>query len=167
MPYKVRAAATSDAPIIAAFNQNMALETENLHLDQAVLQRGVNAVFEEPEKTSALYFVAEEEEVPSTSTWAAASSSAAANVVACAMITFEWSDWRDGRVWWLQSVFCAEGHRRRGVFKRIYEFVRGEAQRQGARGLRLYADTTNAKAHCVYEALGMKTGHYQVFEDMF
>jgi GNAT superfamily N-acetyltransferase len=82
-------------------------------------------------------------------------------------ITFEWSDWRNGRVWWLQSVYCDPSHRRKGVFKRIYEFVKSEAQRQGARGLRLYADTTNERAHLVYEALGMRTGHYQVFEDMF
>ena len=83
------------------------------------------------------------------------------------MITFEWSDWRNGRVWWLQSVYCDPGHRRRGVFKMIYDFIKSEAQRQGAKGLRLYADTTNERAHSVYEALGMKTGHYQVFEDLF
>ena len=165
MPYKVRAASASDAAQIAVFNSSMALETEQLQLDEKVLRRGVDAVFAEPERTSALYFVAEEEkeeEEPPTS-----SSSPSSAAVACAMITFEWSDWRDGRVWWLQSVYCAPDHRRRGVFKMIYDFIKNEAKRQGARGLRLYADTTNDRAHSVYEALGMKTGHYQVFEDMF
>lgn len=157
--YRIRAASASDAAQIAAFNASMALETENLRLDEAVLRRGVEAVFAEPDRTSALYFIAEQEVTPTSST--------SAPVIACAMITFEWSDWRDGRVWWLQSVYCAPEHRRKGIFKKIYNYIKDEARKQGARGLRLYANTTNERAHCVYEALGMRTGHYQVFEDMF
>ena len=161
--YTVRAAAASDAPQIAAFNLSMALETEQLKLDENTLRAGVAAVFSDPERSSARYFVAE---TPSTSSPLPSPSSPAA-VAACAMVTFEWSDWRHGRVWWLQSVYCAPQHRRKGVFKAIYDFIKGEAKREGAKGLRLYADTTNERAHSVYEALGMKTGHYQVFEDMF
>ena len=131
--YKVRAALASDAPQIAAFNSSMALETEQLRLDEEALRRGVDAVFAEPERTSALYFVAEEEEERGGE----ASTSSAAPVVACAMVTFEWSDWRDGRVWWLQSVYGAPEHRRRGVFKAIYDFIKSEAKREGARGLRV------------------------------
>ena len=160
MPYKIRPAVASDASQIAEFNRLMALETENLILDELILRSGVDAVFQKPE--NGCYFVASD--APSTSPSASSSPSP---VVACAMVTFEWSDWRSGRVWWLQSVYCDPKHRRKGVFKKIYEFVRAEAQRKGARGVRLYADTTNERAHLVYEALGMKTGHYQVFEDMF
>lgn len=73
----------------------------------------------------------------------------------------EWSDWRAGVVWWIQSVYCPVQHRRQGHFKALYEHVKAEARAAGAAGLRLYADTGNARAHAAYERLGM-TSHYKV-----
>jgi ribosomal protein S18 acetylase RimI-like enzyme len=83
------------------------------------------------------------------------------------LITFEWSDWRNRMVWWIQSVYVALEARRHGVFRALYEKARQEAQAAGAGGLRLYVDTTNARAQAVYTALGMSGDHYRVFEDMF
>ena len=83
------------------------------------------------------------------------------------LITYEWSDWRNRKVWWIQSVYVAPTARRRGVFRALYEHARREAQSQGAGGLRLYVDITNSRAQAVYSALGMKGDHYRVFEDMF
>ena len=83
------------------------------------------------------------------------------------LITFEWSDWRNRMVWWIQSVYVSPTARRRGVFRALYEHARREAQSQGVGGLRLYVDITNSRAQAVYSALGMKGDHYRVFEDMF
>ncbi|KAL3157677.1 hypothetical protein ABBQ32_012116 [Trebouxia sp. C0010 RCD-2024] len=87
-------------------------------------------------------------------------------VVAALMITYEWSDWRNCQLWWIQSVYVHPDHRRKGFFRQLYKYVRQAAEQAQAGGLRLYADTTNEKAHATYEALGM-TSHYKVFEDMF
>jgi ribosomal protein S18 acetylase RimI-like enzyme len=83
------------------------------------------------------------------------------------LITFEWSDWRNRMVWWIQSVYVMPDARKRGVFKALYEHVRREAQAAGAGGLRLYVDVTNTRAQAVYAGLGMNGDHYRVFEDMF
>ena len=172
--YRVRRATRADAPAIVRFNAAMALETESLVLDVGVLEKGVLAVFDD-ERTEALYFVAEleeqEEEEKKRENDANVDDgpcpSSSSTVVACAMVTFEWSDWRNSKCWWLQSVYCDPAHRRKGVFSRIYSSVRGEAREAKACGLRLYAETGNGAAHEVYARLGMRTGHYQVFEDMF
>jgi len=83
------------------------------------------------------------------------------------MITFEWSDWRNRMVWWIQSVYVVPDARGRGVFRALYDALRREAQAAGAGGLRLYVDTTNTRAQAVYRALGMNGDHYRVFEEMF
>ena len=82
------------------------------------------------------------------------------------MITLEWSDWRNGQCWWIQSVYVQPEHRRRGYYRALYRHVREAAQAAGACGLRLYAADSNAKAHATYESLGMSS-HYRVFEAMF
>src|SRR5205814_603419 len=88
-------------------------------------------------------------------------------VVGQLLITFEWSDWRNRMVWWIQSVYVLPDVRRTGVFRALFDHVRDEARRAGSGGLRLYVDTSNAKAQAVYKALGMNGDHYHVFEDMF
>jgi ribosomal protein S18 acetylase RimI-like enzyme len=88
-------------------------------------------------------------------------------VVGQLLITYEWSDWRDRMVWWIQSVHVVPEARRHGVFRALYAFVRREAEAEGAGGLRLYVATTNTRAQAVYAALGMNGDHYRVFEDMF
>ena len=145
----VRPATTSDLETIANGNAAMALETEHLHLDRETLRRGVEAVL--TGHAPGHYFVAEHD----------------SHVVGQLLLTYEWSDWRNKVVWWIQSVHVAETARRLGVFRALYAYVRQAAREAGAGGLRLYVDTTNARAQAVYAALGMKSGHYHVFEDMF
>jgi GNAT superfamily N-acetyltransferase len=87
-------------------------------------------------------------------------------VVGQLMVTYEWSDWRNVYIWWIQSVFVAPEHRGQGIFTGLYHHVRRMCQDEGAGGLRLYADNDNLNAQKTYMRLGM-TNHYKVFEDMF
>jgi GNAT superfamily N-acetyltransferase len=91
----------------------------------------------------------------------------AGQILAQLMITFEWSDWRNGTVWWIQSVYVPEKARRAGSFRKLYEAVRAAARTAGSPGLRLYVDERNTRAQKVYKALGMNGDHYRVFEAMF
>src|SRR5215475_7738426 len=123
MEIRIRAAFVTDAGPIIEFQQAMARETESVELDPAVVARGVQAVFDDPSRGR--YFVAEAE----------------GEVIASLLITYEWSDWRDGNVWWIQSVYVRPEHRRRGVYARMYDEVRAAAMRDaGVRGIRLYVD---------------------------
>ena len=88
-------------------------------------------------------------------------------VVGQLLITFEWSDWRNAMVWWVQSVYVLPEARQHGVFRTLYDTARRAAIAAGVAGLRLYVDTTNTRAQRVYAALGMNGDHYRVFEDMF
>ena len=155
--FTVRPATPADVPTIAAFNIALALETEDLALDADTVSAGVAAAVGDPGR--ALYFVA----VPSTAAAPASSSTPAA----CCMVTFEWSDWRNATVWWLQSVYCDPAHRGRGAFRALWEAVEAGARGAGAAGLRLYAEDSNEAAHAVYRRLGMKDDHYRVFEKMW
>jgi ribosomal protein S18 acetylase RimI-like enzyme len=150
MNYTTRPAVTDDAETIARFNQAMALETENKTLDLAVLRPGVERVFDEP--SHGRYVVAQAED---------------GRVVGCLMISYEWSDWRNAQVWWIQSVYVHPEHRRRGVFKLLYRSVRamGDAA-GGVCGYRLYVERDNANAQRTYEDLGMSQTHYLLYEDM-
>ena len=150
MPYTARPAAPDDAPAIARYNQAMALETESKALDIDTLTTGVQRVFDEPKHGR--YLVAESE---------------AGETIACLMITYEWSDWRAGQVWWIQSVYVDPAHRRKGVFKLLYNKVRelGE-QDGGVCGYRLYVEQDNTRAQKTYEGLGMTRAPYLVYEDL-
>lgn len=145
----IRTARPSDAPMIARCNSLLASETESIALDPAVLDRGVRAVLDDA--TKGTYFLAEVEE----------------RVVGQLMITREWSDWRDGDIWWIQSVYVEPEFRGRGVFRALYEHVRDEARRAGAVGLRLYVHDSNSAAQRTYARLGMSLSHYKVMEEMF
>lgn len=145
----IREAVRQDIPVLIGFQKNLARETENLELSAPILEKGMTALFDDPSKGQ--YFVAEEN----------------GEVIACHMITFEWSDWRNGMVWWIQSVYVKESFRKRGVFRILYnnliDKIRGNPS---VIGLRLYVDKTNARAQQVYEAMGMNGEHYTVFEWM-
>jgi GNAT superfamily N-acetyltransferase len=142
----IRKAKPEDSESIIDFQQKMAWETEHLTLDPVILEEGVKAVFENPERGS--YWVAEKDEL----------------VIASLLITHEWSDWRNSDIWWFQSVFVMPGHRRTGVFRSMYSFIRDEAERLGIAGLRLYVETNNHLAQRTYEALGMSSEHYTMYE---
>ena len=143
----VRAALPADAATLARFNVALAEETEALALSPETVLAGVEAVLEDPAK--GLYWVAEIE----------------GTVVGQLMLTYEWSDWRNGFFWWIQSVYVEPSSRRRGVFKALFE----KASQQAADepmvcGLRLYVAQDNDRAQQTYLDLGMQRVEYQVFE---
>ena len=145
-PLLIRAATPADAETITAFNAAMALETEHKRLDPATLRAGVERAIDRPEE--ARYVLAD----------------AGGRVVGQLMITFEWSDWRNGMFWWIQSVYVEPAHRSRGVFRQLYRHVERAAREAGACGLRLYVEKQNAPAQEVYQRLGMADAGYLVFE---
>ena len=148
MPLVVRPGRPDDAPVVAAFNIALARETEEHGLDPAVIGPGVEAVLGDPSK--GLYFLAEED----------------GRAVGQSMVTFEWSDWRNGWLWWIQSVFVAPEARSRGVFRALHARVVEEARARGVVGIRLYVFEPNARAREVYRRLGMKDAGYRVLEQM-
>jgi len=88
-------------------------------------------------------------------------------IVGSLMVIFEWSDWRNGFFWWVQSVYVKPEYRRRGVFKKLYEYVRRAAsERDDVCGLRLYVEKDNDMAQTVYGRLGMKKTNYRLYEDL-
>ena len=145
----IRRARPEDADTIAAFNIALAKETEDLALDPAVIAPGVRAALADPARS--LYFVAED----------------GGRIVGQTMVTYEWSDWRNGFLWWIQSVFVAAEAREKGVFKALHARVVEEARKAGSVGIRLYVFDSNHRAQKVYARLGMKDGHYRVLEQMF
>ena len=149
MELKIRLAKIDDSHTIAGFQLKMAIETENLKLDNETVQKGVKAVFEKPELGQ--YFIADTD----------------GKIIASMLTTFEWSDWRNAQVWWLQSVYVLPEFRQKGNFKKMYEFVKILADmNENVGGIRLYVDKTNVRAQEVYKAVGMNGEHYQVFEWM-
>jgi GNAT superfamily N-acetyltransferase len=145
----VRPAAPTDADTIVQFQLRMAMETEGLCLDGDVVALGVAAVFGDQGKGQ--YWVAQ----------------ADGQVVGCMMTTPEWSDWRNGTVLWIQSLYVPPEFRRRGVFRAMYEHVRGVVLAGASlKGLRLYVDAGNASAQATYQAMGMDAEHYRMYEWM-
>jgi ribosomal protein S18 acetylase RimI-like enzyme len=143
----IRQAILKDADILARFNVELAKESENLVLDAAVVKAGVEALLRDPAKGT--YFVAE----------------AGGAVVGQLLITHEWSDWRNGDFWWLQSVYVRSDFRRRGVFQALFDHVLASAKRQGdVAGIRLYVEKHNDPALKTYRRLGLKETHYHVME---
>lgn len=154
---EVRGACEADIERLVEFNRRMAVETEGKELDSATLRAGVEAVFCESvsgEARRGRYLVAVID----------------GRVVGGLMHTWEWSDWRNGFVWWLQSVYVEPEFRRRGVFRRLYETLRDEALDEGGVGgvvgLRLYVEEHNRIAQETYRGLGMESGGYVVMEEM-
>ena len=146
----VRGAVEGDIRAIAGFNRAMAVETEGKELEPAVVLEGVTAIVRRREL--GFYLVAEVE----------------AEVVGQLMITTEWSDWRNGFFWWIQSVYVKPQFRRVGVYSRLYERVREMAQAAGdVRGIRLYVAKENVGAQRVYERLGMGDSGYLMYEVEF
>ncbi len=142
----IRKARVEDSDKLIEFQQKMAWETEQLELDIAIVNNGVAAVFENHGKGQ--YYVAEEDGI----------------VVASLLITYEWSDWRNSDVWWFQSVYVLPASRRKGIFRKMYTYVKEEGEKQGIAGLRLYVESNNKRAMATYEAMGMHCEHYTMYE---
>ncbi len=146
----IRKGTLKDANIIAEFNHKMAWETESKTLKLETLQQGVIQGLTQPNLCQ--YYVAEK----------------ASSVLGQAMVTFEWSDWRNGQLWWLQSVYVHPDYRNQGVFKKIFSHIESLA-RANSRvvGLRLYVEEENQIGKLVYKNLGMVNAGYHVYETEF
>ena len=149
MPIIIREADSEDTARIVLFNQAMARETEGRELDRKVLTKGVEALLKDPARGR--YFVAVKGD----------------EVVGQVMITTEWSDWRNGLVWWLQSVYVSKLHRREGVYRMLHDHVRETALSEKVLGIRLYVERDNLAAQETYRALGMLASQYLMYEEMW
>ena len=144
---RIRIAEPKDVEAIAEMNMAMAWETEQTRLSEDTLTRGVQAVLDNPEH--GFYVVAESN----------------GHVAGCLMITFEWSDWRCGQFWWIQSLYIQPPLRRQGAFRKLHEFVKMEAlRRPDICGIRLYVEQSNHVAQQVYERIGMRSLPYRMYE---
>ena len=133
--------------ILIDFQQRLAYESEEVTLDSSTLRKGMEAMFADPGK--GIYYIASDGD----------------EVVGCHMITYEWSDWKNGMVWWLQSVYVKESHRKKGIFKMMYDNVISMIKKDPSLiALRLYVDKSNERAMKVYSAMGMDGSHYTVYE---
>src|SRR5256885_8635614 len=146
---KIRRATARDANLLIAFNRAMALETERRDLWPRVIGAGVRALLQRPD--AGFYSVAE----------------LGGRVIGALMVTKEWSDWRNGDFWWIQSVHVHPEHRRRGVYRRKYAYLGKLAARDRAVvGFRLYVEQHNRRAQSTYSASGMERTHYLVYEHL-
>lgn len=144
---QIRPAVAADGPELVQFNCEMARETEDLELDTAVVTAGVNALFERPER--GFYVVAD----------------AGGALAGSLMVTNEWSDWRNGLFWWIQSVYVRPDYRRRGVYRSLYRHVESmAAAHPEVCGFRLYVERDNLRAQQTYRSLGMEQTPYLVYE---
>ena len=151
----LRPADERDVESLVEFNRAMARETESKELDAAVLRAGVENLLREPRY--GFYVVAE----------GVGPEDGRAEVVGSLMVTYEWSDWRNGLFWWVQSVYVRPQFRRRGIYRMLYEFVKARAAREeSVRGFRLYVERENAVAQRTYARLGMTETHYKLFEEL-
>ena len=145
----IRRAQKNDIPFITSFNQKMAKETENIQLDETILKNGVVSLFDQPQY--GFYCVAEVD----------------GRIVGQLMITYEWSDWRNGLFWWIQSVYIIPDFRGKGIYKQLHSFILKESSKHSVCGIRLYVDKDNTNAKNVYKKCGMSMSHYDMFESDF
>jgi ribosomal protein S18 acetylase RimI-like enzyme len=146
----VRRANAADLDVLIAFNKAMAAESEDKGLDEHVLRRGIGYLLEHP--AEGYYLIAER----------------SGSVAGALMVTYEWSDWRDGRFWWIQSVYVPPEHRRTGVYRALHDRVRDLARADPqACGLRLYVERDNLGAMATYRAMDMVETHYRLYEEEF
>ena len=147
MEITIREATPDDHPTIVRFNDAMAVETEGKSLNPETLGDGVRRILADPERGR--YFLAQADD----------------RVVGQLMYTLEWSDWRDGWFWWIQSVYVDKSHRRCGVFSSLYRHLVQLAKRDpDVCGIRLYVDRRNDRAQSTYGALGMSESGYRVMD---
>jgi ribosomal protein S18 acetylase RimI-like enzyme len=144
---KIRKATKSDIKTIAQFNINMALETENKELPQEIITKGVETLINNAHL--GFYLMAEKD----------------GKIVGSLMITTEWSDWRNGLFWWVQSVYVIKEYRRQGVYSALYDYVKKLSEKEQVCGYRLYVEKENKIAQKTYENLGMHKTDYLLYEE--
>jgi GNAT superfamily N-acetyltransferase len=143
----IRNATVDDIERMANWAVAMAWETEQKKLDPDTVRKGIRAVFDQPGRGR--YLIAER-------------NGEAAGTL---MLTYEWSDWRNGDWWWIQSVYVAPEHRRQGVYAALHAHVKQAAEtRADVCGLRLYVEHHNTNAQRTYESLGMGDAGYKMYE---
>lgn len=146
----IRQATPDDLDVICEFNTRMAAETEDVVLDPERLREGVRQILNDPDR--GLYFLAE----------------TGGRVVAQTSITFEWSDWRNGWFWWLESVYVLPEMRGQGAFRAVLQHIESLARAAGdVCGIRLYVDGDNQAAAEVYDRLGLPVSRYHMREKDF
>ena len=150
---QIRRATVADIDTISMFNAALAMETEARMLDAPLLRSGVETIVQDASK--GWYAVAESLSAPSLS-----------KVVGQILITYEWSDWRNGHFWWLQSLYVDQAFRQQGVFRQLYEYVCKQAQANPEKvcGFRLYVERENLQAHQAYAHIGFQETPYQMHE---
>lgn len=149
--YRIRKGGPQDISAIASFNLRMAQETENLALDPETITAGVRGMIDHPER--GFYLVVE------------TGPAGASSIVAALMVTMEWSDWRNGMFWWIQSVYVLPDYRRLGLYRSLYRRVGELAVAEGGVcGFRLYVEKNNHAAQSTYRALGMSETEYRMYE---
>lgn len=147
MIINTRVATDADVETLFDFQLAMAHESEDIQLDTLKLRAGLGAVLTKPELGT--YYVAQSE----------------SEVVGCLLVTREWSEWRNGHVWWIQSVYVPTAHRRRGIYRQMYSYLQTLAAADPqVVGIRLYVETKNLSARKVYQSLGMNEDRYLVCE---
>lgn len=147
---EIRDARPDDLAIIVEFNEALAHETESKTLDRAVVTAGVRRALADPDLLR--YWVAEQD----------------GRVIGQSAVTREWSDWRNGWLWWFQSVYVHADYRGRGVFRDLHQYIREAARAEpDVIGLRLYVEETNEPAQRTYHSLGLRPGGYHVYEELW
>ena len=145
----IRLATPVDEDTVVDFNCRLAEESESKKLDRPTVQLGVRAILANPQHGR--YFLA----------------NIGNQIVGQMMHTFEWSDWRNGEIWWLQSVYVHPNFRRQGVFRSLFQHLQSEAAASpNVVGLRLYVEEHNTSAQATYEQLGLKLAGYVVMESL-
>lgn len=142
----IRNAFAGDVDAITQHNCLMAMETESKTLDEAIVKIAVDKALNDP--TKGFYLMAEIE----------------GSIAGSLMVTYEWSDWRNKNIWWIQSVYVRENYRRKGVYKALYAKVVELAKAQNVKIIRLYVEHENTKAQATYENLGMQKSNYLLYE---
>jgi GNAT superfamily N-acetyltransferase len=150
MPLAIRSAAFADVPVIAEYNRRLALETEHTDLELGTLTAGVVAVIMDPERRGPYYLACDGNDI-----------------IGQLQVTFEWSDWRNGWYWWIQSVYVRDDYRGQGVFRMLYEHVREKAKAASdVVGIRLYVERDNRAAQETYRKMGMGDMPFFLMQEM-
>ena len=149
MKIDIRDATLADQPIIVDFNMRLADETEGKTLNQSLLEPGVTGILADCTKGRYWIAMVDDEEIGQI------------------MVTYEWSDWRNGMLWWIQSVYIRAKYRRKGVFSALYSHVESLVKGDPAAcGIRLYVEKENVRAQDTYRKLGFTEPGYHVMETM-